>query len=660
MKIQRQSEAFAYRIAAVEDPEQVMRQVYEPYPPRPPGAHTDDGLTPHLMMPTDAVHHYREYDRPYDANTQMLERVIRDQGIRQPLKISTDGTHAMLIEGNHRLAVAKKLGIKQLPVQVFVEKPGEVMTNSRESQPVPLEPVLGDWIKQNHQLLRSFFAKRRVAMPAPMPEGMTFHYHPTRETVPNYIPRSQFSVPGVEARHNGTTCGWLCWTDGSPEDGGRPVGEINDVYVSHPQRHHGIATALFDFAKQHEPNVHHSDTLSEAGRKWREHEESRPTKQAAYYDPSDYFTNDSDKYHYDYDVPSDPMLLHRGVGFGKGELPPELEQRIEAVKAGESDPKLGADLITHMGRDGQGLGGFWTHSKDGPWLAEGYSRRTHHGPWDNNQADHSVVLSGDWDGNNGDLEHAFDADYRKLNPGAPIHVHTVRLHTPKGWVSLGGDPDGVMRTARNSKNLFDVDGSIEREAMAEIAKPAGMTVKRYRDRDAGQLRNELVDQNGAACLWKTLSNVMPGDSYYIARDKAGQIKGVLRALKTPTHNFTNELYTSSDAPPMTGSHLLRELAKDTQKQGKTLAVAEVLNGARPWWEAMGANLSDKDGQPTRWGVWSPEAHQALIDGSTLETTPSIPPENDPELSFNGKEIVPPEMRLPGSARGFSEWASTRR
>jgi hypothetical protein len=183
------------------------------------------------------------------------------------------------------------------------------------------------------------------------------------------------------------------------------------------------------------------------------------TKQAAYYDPSDYFTNDSDKYHYD--VPSDPTLLHRGVGFGKGELPPELEKRIEAVKAGESDPKLGADLITHMGRDGQGLGGFWTHSKDGPWLAEGYSRRTHHGPWDNNQADHSVVLSGDWDGNNGDLEHAFDADYRKLNPGAPIHVHTVRLHTPKGWVSLGGDPEGTNRYASGPYRIHSIQNNLD-------------------------------------------------------------------------------------------------------------------------------------------------------------------------------------------------------
>ena len=145
---------------------------------------------------------------------------------------------------------------------------------------------------------------------------------------------------------------------------------------------------------------------------------------------------------------TETTTLHRGVGFSKGELPPDLEQRVEAAKAGNPDPTLAGDLITHMGRGTQGLGGFWTHGKDGPWLAEGYSLRTQHGPSDNNPADHSVVMSGDWDGNNGEWDFADDPDYRKLRPGTPLHVHTVRLHTPKGWVELGGDSEGTNRYAR--------------------------------------------------------------------------------------------------------------------------------------------------------------------------------------------------------------------
>ena len=137
--------------------EQHLRDTYEPHPPGDPGL--PESLVPHLMLPTDIAHHYREYDRPVDdENTAMLTRVIADQGIRQPLKISTDGTHAILHEGNHRVTVARQLGMSHVPVQVHLEKPGEVMTNSATSRPVPLEPVLGEWVNQNRQNLKSFWS----------------------------------------------------------------------------------------------------------------------------------------------------------------------------------------------------------------------------------------------------------------------------------------------------------------------------------------------------------------------------------------------------------------------------------------------------------------------------------------------------------------------
>lgn len=136
--------------------EQHLRDTYEPYPPNSPSLPED--LRPHLMLPTEIAHHYREYDRPDDENTQMLRRVIGDQGIRQPLKISTDGTYAILHEGNHRVNVARQLGMSHVPVQVHLEKPGEVMTNSEGSRPVLLEPVLGDWVQQNRQHLKSFWS----------------------------------------------------------------------------------------------------------------------------------------------------------------------------------------------------------------------------------------------------------------------------------------------------------------------------------------------------------------------------------------------------------------------------------------------------------------------------------------------------------------------
>lgn len=137
-------------VALSEDEGQKMREVYAPHDPANPPEH----LKPHLMLPIGAAHHYREYDRPYD---DVLGQVIADQGIRQPLRISTDGTHATMHEGNHRLEIAKRLGLTHVPVQVTLEKPGEVIHNGGRP-PAPLEKHLGEWVDQNRHRLKSFWS----------------------------------------------------------------------------------------------------------------------------------------------------------------------------------------------------------------------------------------------------------------------------------------------------------------------------------------------------------------------------------------------------------------------------------------------------------------------------------------------------------------------
>ena len=136
--------------ALSEDEGRKMREVYAPHDPANPPEH----LRPHLMLPIGSAHHYREYDRPYD---DVLGQVIADQGIRQPLRISTDGTHATMHEGNHRLEVAKRLGLTHVPVQVTLEKPGEVINNGGRP-PAPLEGHLGEWVDQNRHRLKSFWS----------------------------------------------------------------------------------------------------------------------------------------------------------------------------------------------------------------------------------------------------------------------------------------------------------------------------------------------------------------------------------------------------------------------------------------------------------------------------------------------------------------------
>lgn len=102
----------------------------------------------HLMMPTAEVDRYREYDRD-SAEFATLEKAIEDGTgeILQPLWISTDGDTGMLVEGNHRLAIAKAKGIEQLPVRVTVDK--ETMRNQGRP-PQELDPTFKKWVERKH------------------------------------------------------------------------------------------------------------------------------------------------------------------------------------------------------------------------------------------------------------------------------------------------------------------------------------------------------------------------------------------------------------------------------------------------------------------------------------------------------------------------------
>lgn len=128
------------------------KELRENYKDIPPGKLPYD-----VMIPTKVLDHYREYSHPYDHK---LEEIIRDQGIRQPVRISTDGNHAILSEGNHRLDVALKLGIPEIPARVFLGDDilrGDVDGTLGGKAPAPLENFLKDFISKNHDKLESWF-----------------------------------------------------------------------------------------------------------------------------------------------------------------------------------------------------------------------------------------------------------------------------------------------------------------------------------------------------------------------------------------------------------------------------------------------------------------------------------------------------------------------
>lgn len=108
----------------------------------------------------------------------------------------------------------------------------------------------------------------RTAMPAPLPKGTYFRYHP--ELV--WSPGVTAHLPG------GKQVGSLEWYDDDHvmvDLGTRRPGEIDRIQVPEDHRGQSIATSMFDFAKQHEPRLHHSDILTEDGRGWSEYEQSR-------------------------------------------------------------------------------------------------------------------------------------------------------------------------------------------------------------------------------------------------------------------------------------------------------------------------------------------------------------------------------------------------
>lgn len=80
------------------------------------------------MLPIDYVLFYKEFDREFKDRINSKEYItnlyndIKQHGLKQPLILQVgryNGVdYGLLIEGNHRLFIAKKLGIDEVPVKV--------------------------------------------------------------------------------------------------------------------------------------------------------------------------------------------------------------------------------------------------------------------------------------------------------------------------------------------------------------------------------------------------------------------------------------------------------------------------------------------------------------------------------------------------------------
>ena len=84
-----------------------------------------------VHMPTDIAHYYRFNDgidgterdeKRLRAGMSTLTDSIAADGIQRPIEINTDGKHASIIDGHHRLGCARRLGLETVPVTINWER----------------------------------------------------------------------------------------------------------------------------------------------------------------------------------------------------------------------------------------------------------------------------------------------------------------------------------------------------------------------------------------------------------------------------------------------------------------------------------------------------------------------------------------------------------
>lgn len=97
-------------------------------------------------IPVDIMWYYREFDRCGvdnlygDEYIEKLTTDIKEKGIKIPIKLQIDKGKALIVEGNHRLCIAKKLEFKTIPVQVVYGSFGSI--NIHKTKQINYNPDL--------------------------------------------------------------------------------------------------------------------------------------------------------------------------------------------------------------------------------------------------------------------------------------------------------------------------------------------------------------------------------------------------------------------------------------------------------------------------------------------------------------------------------------
>jgi len=91
-------------------------------------------------VPVDFMWKYREFDRCGEDNLygdeyiEELTNDIKENGIKSPITLQIDAGKGLIVEGNHRLCIAIRLGIETIPVKVLYRSFGSI--NKHRAKPI--------------------------------------------------------------------------------------------------------------------------------------------------------------------------------------------------------------------------------------------------------------------------------------------------------------------------------------------------------------------------------------------------------------------------------------------------------------------------------------------------------------------------------------------
>jgi ParB-like nuclease family protein len=112
-----------------------------------------------LELPTEVVDYYRVFPKP-SVTTELVEDIALN-GIKQPIRIYTNGSKGVLRDGHHRLVIAQQLGLSMLPVHLV---PNWLEKTYVDYDLPELEPMVSNWLEERVDFTHQTHRTKRLEL----------------------------------------------------------------------------------------------------------------------------------------------------------------------------------------------------------------------------------------------------------------------------------------------------------------------------------------------------------------------------------------------------------------------------------------------------------------------------------------------------------------